>query len=303
MVAILLVTNSFPETLTQYVLAPISGFKPLVYVRRVENTFTITETEETLSTIQSGFRKDAEILYFNLLSDKAQEIGLSPIGLRKIIEEHLHKINFTKDNAPQDNMTSTAINSHAEHVEDANIENMQALLSKDEFYRFRKYSHTTADKFIKLLEQISERELSPHEREEASSIINALNNIESALKVTDNLNYMLRSGGFPDICVKANSRIRDFFDAKNISYVQLGATSFINFANSFSSFFPFDERIRNFWWDYDEGNTPKHVFTVFNFIGIPFILDLTGHQFLLSTGAPISKKPTVRRSRNYNNPC
>ena len=34
------------------------------------------------------------------------------------------------------------------------------------------------------------------------------------------------------------------------------------------------------WWDFDEGDTPSHLYTVMNFLDIPFVLELSGDQFV-----------------------
>lgn len=75
-------------------LAVQSMFKLMVSLVKVDGKFVISEDEETLSKIQGGFQKDAEIQYFNLLKDRAKEIGLSQVGLRRFIKEHLTEFTF-----------------------------------------------------------------------------------------------------------------------------------------------------------------------------------------------------------------
>lgn len=75
-------------------LAVQSMFKLMVSLTKVNGEFLISEDEETLSKIQAGFQKDAEIQYFNLLKDRAKEIGLSQVGLKRFIKEHLTDFTF-----------------------------------------------------------------------------------------------------------------------------------------------------------------------------------------------------------------
>lgn len=73
-----------------------SMFKLMVSLVQIDGEFVISENEETLQKIQAGFQKDAEIQYFNLLKDRAKEIGLSQVGLRRFISEHLENVTFDK---------------------------------------------------------------------------------------------------------------------------------------------------------------------------------------------------------------
>ena len=75
-------------------LAVQSMFKLMVSLAKVDDRFEIFEDEETLGKIQEGFQKDAEIQYFDLLKERAREIGLSRNGLKILIKEHLDEINF-----------------------------------------------------------------------------------------------------------------------------------------------------------------------------------------------------------------
>ncbi|MFH1877316.1 MAG: class I SAM-dependent methyltransferase [Candidatus Omnitrophota bacterium] len=79
-------------------LAVQSMFKLIVSLAKVDGKFVISENEETLSKIQAGFQKDAEIQYFNLLKNRATELGLSKAGLKRYIQEHFGPIEFSTDN-------------------------------------------------------------------------------------------------------------------------------------------------------------------------------------------------------------
>ncbi len=72
---------------------------------KMPDSFFINETEciiqeneiENQQSLTKGFRKDVEIIYFNLLKNQAKEMGLSPAGLKKYIREHLDEINTAPD--------------------------------------------------------------------------------------------------------------------------------------------------------------------------------------------------------------
>jgi len=64
-----------------------------------EKEVYITEEPATLQEVSKGFRKDTEIRYFNLLKEKAGELGLSQAGLRDLVKEHLGDHIFDNPNA------------------------------------------------------------------------------------------------------------------------------------------------------------------------------------------------------------
>lgn len=73
-------------------LAVQSMFKLMVSLAKINGDFVINEDEDTLRKIMGGFKKDAKNQYFNLLNDRARDIGLSANGLKNIIKEHIDEI-------------------------------------------------------------------------------------------------------------------------------------------------------------------------------------------------------------------
>lgn len=68
--------------------------------KQLPSTFFIKKEEfrmeerdkRALKNITSSFQKDAEIQYFNLLKNRAKELGLSEAGLKRFINEHLEEL-------------------------------------------------------------------------------------------------------------------------------------------------------------------------------------------------------------------
>ncbi|MEA3489643.1 MAG: HAD family hydrolase [Candidatus Omnitrophota bacterium] len=94
---------SFPIT---NALAVQSMFKLMVTIAKVDGRFVIFEDKETRVAIQKSWQKDAEIRYFNSLKDKAAEIGLSAAGLKKLVKEHLDKLEFFSSHGTYDTVNT-----------------------------------------------------------------------------------------------------------------------------------------------------------------------------------------------------
>ncbi|MEA3489041.1 MAG: hypothetical protein U9R44_01705, partial [Candidatus Omnitrophota bacterium] len=65
-------------------------------ITRVSSKIIITENEGLLRDVIKGFKKDAEIQYFNLLKEQAEKIGLSQVQLKRYVREHLKQFYFNK---------------------------------------------------------------------------------------------------------------------------------------------------------------------------------------------------------------
>ena len=86
------------ETLTlmpgdlEYINSPMIVTKEVGKATEHEIVESEETFEERMRELRKGFRRDAEVVYFNLLKRMAKSLGISVPGLKRLVGEHLDKI-------------------------------------------------------------------------------------------------------------------------------------------------------------------------------------------------------------------
>jgi len=146
-------------------------------------------------------------------------------------------------------------------------------------YRFTLHSHMDTRRFIVLLEEQLGRRLKASEKKEAEVLMHEFERIRKDLQPASTLNKI--PGAHPDLCIKACQQVGDVCKKKDIRAMTLGRTGFLAYDDNEGGLFQFDERISSRWQRFDESNAPSHLYVVFNFLGVPLVLELTGDQFMM----------------------
>jgi HEAT repeat protein/serine/threonine protein kinase len=152
------------------------------------------------------------------------------------------------------------------------------------------YAHMDAPKFIAMTERILKRPLTDDERKNAGALISEAAAIrrnidgsgvrlEGRHDVVTVLNEMLLKGGHPRVCIQTTQQATALLDRLGVPNALVRTMSFMD-SDKPSTFYPPDKGIDRLWSDYGEGDTPSHYFNLFNFLGIPMVLELSGDQFV-----------------------
>lgn len=140
------------------------------------------------------------------------------------------------------------------------------------------YCNMDPERFIELVEDKIGGTLNTEERTAAVDLIQAFQEIRTEEDVVGRLNDMLARGGRPNVCIDVCARARRVLSDYNIPNIQAVKQGFMN---EVTTFYPYHLAIDMIWSDYDETDMPVHLYIIFNFLGVPFVLELSGDQFMM----------------------
>ncbi|MFA6321532.1 MAG: helix-turn-helix domain-containing protein [Candidatus Omnitrophota bacterium] len=158
-------------------------------------------------------------------------------------------------------------------------------------YRYEQYNQIDSIKFGNLLRKYMKRPLSESEQVKAAQFIEAMHKVRDEADVVRSLNNMLGGNIYPNVCLEVCRNAEEVMnnDFPEVEYIVMQKTEFYDNNPGQHNFYPYDERIYNIWWDQIDMFSPLHEFLVIKFFGVPFILDLSADQFVMSKPDPENK--------------
>ncbi|MFH1791010.1 MAG: HAD family hydrolase [Candidatus Omnitrophota bacterium] len=170
-------------------------------------------------------------------------------------------------------------------IEASVIENNKQCLS-----RLESFIRMDADKFIAMLEGLLGRQLTDDEKKEAGSLVDQFRQIrrnysgyaKGATGVNACLNANLRELSQHSICTDVDEMARKYLIRKGVPATFAMTKTFGFIRGKDTTLYPYNAPLTEFW---DESAEDAfHTFTVFEFLGARFVLDLGADQFVMDDG-------------------